>query len=228
MYQHADIKEGMTVRSEDGHKLGKVYAVDEREFHIEKGLFFPKDYSVRYGEISAIRDGEIVLLHGKDSLRSFSDALASSRVVARSAETALPGQEPLAATPMRRSGDLQGLWMNKGLRTDALSSDDLGNQEVGPYNTDGARASPFLTEEDRAAGQRSRPTDLPPALSMPLDSPAARPAMRASFEEPLRGRDVADELYDDPREPRREEREDEEAPRRLGYEGDEDLTKRRL
>ncbi|HYO65231.1 MAG TPA: hypothetical protein VEU33_04050, partial [Archangium sp.] len=73
MYQRGDIKEGMTVRSIDGHKLGKVYAVGDMEFHIEKGLFFPKDYSVRYSEISEVRNGEIILAHGKDSLRSFSD-----------------------------------------------------------------------------------------------------------------------------------------------------------
>ncbi|MGZ3461475.1 MAG: YsnF/AvaK domain-containing protein, partial [Archangium sp.] len=73
MYQRGDIKEGMTVRSSDGHKLGKVYAVGDTEFHIEKGLFFPKDYSVRYAEISDLRNGELILAHGKDSLRSFSD-----------------------------------------------------------------------------------------------------------------------------------------------------------
>jgi len=73
MYQRRDIKEGMTVRSIDGHKLGKVYAVGDTEFHIEKGLFFPKDYAVRYAEISDIRDGDILLAHGRDSLRPFSD-----------------------------------------------------------------------------------------------------------------------------------------------------------
>src|SRR5687768_2672140 len=75
MYQRSDIKEGMTVRSVDGHKLGKVYAVGETEFHIEKGLFFPKDYSVRYAEISDLRNGEIILMHGKESLRAISDEL---------------------------------------------------------------------------------------------------------------------------------------------------------
>lgn len=75
MYQRNDIKEGMTVRSADGHKLGKVYAVGETEFHIEKGLFFPKDYAVRYSEISDLRNGELILAHGRDSLRIDSDEL---------------------------------------------------------------------------------------------------------------------------------------------------------
>ncbi|RKH00433.1 DUF2382 domain-containing protein [Corallococcus sp. CA053C] len=73
MIQRNDIREGMTVRSSDGEKLGKVFAVSEGEFHIEKGLFFPKDYLVRYAEVSDIRDGEIYLNHGKEALNSLSD-----------------------------------------------------------------------------------------------------------------------------------------------------------
>jgi uncharacterized protein (TIGR02271 family) len=72
MYQRSQVREGMTVRSVDGEKLGKVFAVQDGEFLIEKGLFFPKDYVCRYSEISDIRDGELILLHGKESLRSFS------------------------------------------------------------------------------------------------------------------------------------------------------------
>ena len=75
MYQRGDLKEGMTVRSVDGHRLGTVYAVGEKEFHIEKGLFFPKDYAVRYAEISELRHGEIILAHGRESLRSMPDEL---------------------------------------------------------------------------------------------------------------------------------------------------------
>ncbi len=223
MYQSQDIQEGMTVRSEDGHRLGKVYAVDAQEFHIEKGLFFPKDYSVRYGEISVIRDGEIILLHGKDSLRSFSEALLSSEALAPQSPV-VPPEAPLPSG-LRSSESLQDVWLRQERRERPLSTDDLGNQEVGPYNTDGVRASPILTEEDRASG-RADPDA--PAMDMP-PPPApvpARPVMNASFEEPLRGRDVADELYDDPRQERRGDGDEELTPRRLGYEGD-DLIKRR-
>ncbi|KFE60734.1 DUF2382 domain-containing protein [Hyalangium minutum] len=72
MYQRIDVKEGMLVRSIDGEKLGKVFAVQDDEFLIEKGLFFPKDYVCRYAEISDIRDGEIILMHGKEGLHRFS------------------------------------------------------------------------------------------------------------------------------------------------------------
>ncbi len=72
MFQRSQLKEGMTVRSFDGEKLGKVFALGDDAFHIEKGLFFPKDYLVRYAEISDIRDGEIILMHGRESLLKLS------------------------------------------------------------------------------------------------------------------------------------------------------------
>jgi uncharacterized protein (TIGR02271 family) len=72
MFQRSNIREGMIVRSIDGEKLGKVFAVSDAEFHIEKGLFFPKDYLVRYSEVSDIRGDEIILNHGREALRSLS------------------------------------------------------------------------------------------------------------------------------------------------------------
>jgi uncharacterized protein (TIGR02271 family) len=72
MFQRSNVREGMIVRSIDGEKLGKVFAIQEGEFLIEKGLFFPKDYVCRYSEISDIRGDEIILMHGKEGLRRFS------------------------------------------------------------------------------------------------------------------------------------------------------------
>lgn len=73
MYQRSDVREGMVVRSIDGEKLGKVFAVGDGEFHIEKGLFFPKDYLVRYSEISRVDGSEIILSHGKEMLSRLTD-----------------------------------------------------------------------------------------------------------------------------------------------------------
>lgn len=74
MFDRSQIQEGMTVRSSDGDKLGRVYAIGDTEFFIEKGLFFPKDYACRYSDITDIRNGEIHLLHGRESLRKASEA----------------------------------------------------------------------------------------------------------------------------------------------------------
>jgi Uncharacterized protein conserved in bacteria (DUF2171) len=68
MYQRSDIQQGMVVRSLDGEKLGRVFAVGDSRFEVEKGLFFPKDYVVPLGDVKEIRDGEIILAKDKDGL----------------------------------------------------------------------------------------------------------------------------------------------------------------
>jgi hypothetical protein len=169
MDQRKDIKEGMIVRSLDGHKLGKVYAVGTSEFHIEKGIFFPKDYSVRYTEVSDIVDGDIILAHGRDSLRKFSlDDVSNADTLdagAPEARTDTLGATTWRDLPMDRPASPSEL--------SGITSDDLGFQSVSSRNTEGASASPFLTEEDRAHG-RVDPALIPPPL------PSQRPVMRAS------------------------------------------------
>lgn len=68
------IHEGMTVRSFDGEKLGKITELGERGFLIEKGLFFVKDYQARYDDVVDFRDDEIILSIGKDQLREAGEA----------------------------------------------------------------------------------------------------------------------------------------------------------
>jgi hypothetical protein len=178
MYQRNDIKEGMTVRSVDGHKLGKVYAVGETEFHIEKGLFFPKDYAVRYAEISDLRNGEIILAHGKDSLRSASDEMPyGSDTIATREGIGTSTVTPAATSAEFIAGERTGLPF--GANPDELRTQDLGNQEIGPYNTEGARASPILTEEDRGVDTTLRRERTRTTRRAVTD----RPAMSASTEE---------------------------------------------
>ncbi len=55
------IAEGMAVRGRDGKKLGKVMECDATGFVVEKGLFFPKDYRIRYEQVADVRDGEVFL-----------------------------------------------------------------------------------------------------------------------------------------------------------------------
>jgi uncharacterized protein (TIGR02271 family) len=95
MYQRSDIQEGMTVRSIDGEKLGKVFAVREGEFLIEKGLFFPKDYVCRYPDINEIRGGEIVLMQSKEGLHRFSFD-EDRGVLAEGAERRIEGRDEVA------------------------------------------------------------------------------------------------------------------------------------
>lgn len=73
MINRRDIREGMVVRSADGHKLGKVFAIGDQAFQIEKGLFFKHDYVADYGAVADIRDDEIILTHQRDALREISE-----------------------------------------------------------------------------------------------------------------------------------------------------------
>lgn len=70
---HGDIREGMTVMSSDGEKLGKVIRCDTDRFIIEKGFFFPKDYVVRYEDVSRVSGDEAYLSLGAASLREAGD-----------------------------------------------------------------------------------------------------------------------------------------------------------
>src|SRR4051812_36430519 len=56
------IRKGMVAHSSDGEKLGKVVAVHTDSFIVEKGFFFPVDYTCRFDDISEVRGDEDVIL----------------------------------------------------------------------------------------------------------------------------------------------------------------------
>lgn len=60
---------GMTVHSADGEKLGRVMAITETEIHVEKGIFFPKDYVVLLQDIREVRGDDVILTKGREALR---------------------------------------------------------------------------------------------------------------------------------------------------------------
>lgn len=166
MIKRNDIKEGMTVRSIDGEKLGKVFAVSEGEFHIEKGMFFPKDYLVRYSEVSDIRDGEIILNHGREALSSLSD---SGGVMAGRGGGAGVGPGAVGATAATATGsNMGGIGAGVGtagiqdrelrdrdLRTDMRASDLQGKERIA--NDDVTLRTHHeelgVTKHQRAAGE---------------------------------------------------------------------------
>ncbi len=67
MNDRNEIREGMTVYSSDGEKLGKVRRCEASTFVIEKGFFFPKDYVARYDQIAGVDGDDIRLLLTKAS-----------------------------------------------------------------------------------------------------------------------------------------------------------------
>ncbi|MDI1429741.1 YsnF/AvaK domain-containing protein [Polyangium sorediatum] len=80
------VREGMEVRTLDGHKLGKVVSVHANDFVVEKGFFFPKDYMISCDDIAEVREETLVLLRRREEL-SFEGGAFSSRAATH--------QEPL-------------------------------------------------------------------------------------------------------------------------------------
>lgn len=68
MFDRSEIREGMTVRTIDGHKLGHVLSVRGDELIVEKGLFRHKDFAVSLEDVREVAHGEVYLSHGPDSL----------------------------------------------------------------------------------------------------------------------------------------------------------------
>jgi uncharacterized protein (TIGR02271 family) len=70
MIGSGELREGMKVRTRDGHELGRIIRFDSSMILIEKGFFFPKDYEVPASLVTEIRDEEAHLSATKDELTS--------------------------------------------------------------------------------------------------------------------------------------------------------------
>jgi len=64
--QQWNIREGTEVFGSDGDKVGKIVAVTNRYFVVEKGFFFPNDYYIPMSAISTYDDDKIYLNVSKD------------------------------------------------------------------------------------------------------------------------------------------------------------------
>ena len=70
-----NLREGMVVRSADGDKLGKITHLSDEGITIEKGIFFPKDYSAHFDQINSVSDNDVYLKWRTDLAESKYDAL---------------------------------------------------------------------------------------------------------------------------------------------------------
>ena len=66
MVQPGEVREGMTVRTADGHRLGVVAGVGDVHFELEPGLVSVprRDYLVEYSDVAAVRGHEVYLEAG--------------------------------------------------------------------------------------------------------------------------------------------------------------------
>jgi len=91
-----EVRTGMTVTSTKGERLGNVVRVGSDTFVVEKGVFFPKDYELRYDHITSLYAEEIGY-----SLSDTDSRFASPAETARAhpAATAPPAAAPSVAAP---------------------------------------------------------------------------------------------------------------------------------
>ncbi|HVZ87243.1 MAG TPA: YsnF/AvaK domain-containing protein [Polyangia bacterium] len=118
-----DVSEGMSVTSTTGERLGKVIRTGADTFVIEKGVFFPKDYELRYDHITALGGDQITYtLSDVDSrfrttaetTRPISAAataraanVTAERPSASSVAAARPAAAATASTTSRTEGDVR-------------------------------------------------------------------------------------------------------------------------
>jgi uncharacterized protein (TIGR02271 family) len=58
----------MDAYSLDGEKLGEVERLDDDSITIEKGWFFPKDFTIRYDDVADIREDHLIVNRGRTDL----------------------------------------------------------------------------------------------------------------------------------------------------------------
>jgi len=58
-WDSTSVRNGMFVMGTQGERIGKVIRCDDETFVVEKGVFFPKDYELRYDHITDISGGTI-------------------------------------------------------------------------------------------------------------------------------------------------------------------------
>src|SRR6185312_14558356 len=92
-----EVRAGMSVTSTKGEGLGNVIRTGAETFVDEKGVFFPKDYELRYDHITALSGDQI-----RYSLSDADARLSSIRETAR-APAATP-QAPLAPAATATDG----------------------------------------------------------------------------------------------------------------------------
>ncbi len=105
-----EVRAGMAVTSTKGERLGNVIRTDAETFVVEKGVFFPKDYELRYDHITA-QSGDQLSYSLSDVDSRFGAVAETTRAatapaVARAAVVP-PAPPPRAAVSTSRKEDVR-------------------------------------------------------------------------------------------------------------------------
>ena len=108
-WDKTSIRNGMFVMGTQGERIGKVIRCDDDTFVVERGVFFPKDYELRYDHITDVSGGTVRyaltdFLRGREGeVEAPSQPAAASRGAAATAAAA--SGATAAAAPPKASGD---------------------------------------------------------------------------------------------------------------------------
>jgi uncharacterized protein (TIGR02271 family) len=94
----ADLREGRKVRSLDGTSLGKIVQLAGDRMIIEKGFFFPKDYTCDLRHVSEVREDEVWLSASDEVLRSGEDWTSGEATTTGAAAEAWRDESRVGAT----------------------------------------------------------------------------------------------------------------------------------
>ena len=134
-----DVHDGMSVTSTKGDRLGKVISRSADTFVVEKGVFFPKDYELRYDHITdmgsggisySLSDIESRLGLGEPSRASATTTTArAASATARSEPLSSPRSEPLTATRSEPVGSVEATAGREEVRI-PLMEEEVGIEKV--------------------------------------------------------------------------------------------------
>ncbi len=63
-----ELHEGLRVKTNDGDDVGKIVQLYDNYFVLEKGIFFPREFTARYDDIRDIQDNVVYLRQLRDEL----------------------------------------------------------------------------------------------------------------------------------------------------------------
>ncbi len=102
-----EVRSGMTVTSTNGERLGNVVRVGSDSFVVEKGVFFPKDYELRYDHITSLDGDEIAYSLSDDDSR-FGPPTDNARAGTTAAAAAPVATPPRGTGPAASAAPLEG------------------------------------------------------------------------------------------------------------------------
>jgi uncharacterized protein (TIGR02271 family) len=91
-FDKGNVRNGMFVMGTQGERIGKVIRCDAETFVVEKGVFFPKDYELRYDHITDVSGGTI-----RYALTDFLRGRAPEETKGAAASTTAPAVATAAA-----------------------------------------------------------------------------------------------------------------------------------